>query len=134
MIYVFRSFDFLTVFPKNKNSDFRARILKRTVFKPSAQVYLREIFLPRVAKEIIAYLHCSVVVGNQIGEQHQQYLRVLSLEAGQTLQRFEFSSPLLFNLQILDIDEIRFSVRDKSGNLIKLDDSEDTVIVLEFRQ
>jgi len=133
MIYIFRSFDCKALFPANTSSAFSNCLLKREIFSPNAHVCLKAIILPGVAESCVVYLFSSVVSYTQLGEQSERILQILNLEKSEDPQKFEFSTPLEFKLLYPEIDEIKFSFKDKSNNLIIFNSNQDTIIVLEIK-
>jgi len=132
MIYVFRSSDCLNFFPDNKNNTFKNYLLERKNFGHSAHASLLEIIAPSLQKSTVVYLSCSVINYSQVGEQRQKLLRAFFLGASENPQTIEFFHPHNIKLENPYVDEIHFSLRDKSGNLIEFDDKQDTVLIIKI--
>jgi hypothetical protein len=135
MIIVAKSSNFKQAFPNNCNNDFRISLFKNETFSKNAKLAIREIIVPPIASDTLAYIICSAVIYSQLEEQWRRVIRLLSVQASDKHQYIKFNPPLYFNLLNPDLDFIRISLKNEIDEFIQFKKEEtDTTVVLEILQ
>jgi hypothetical protein len=94
MIIVAKSSNFKQTFPNNCNNDFRISLFKNETFSKTAKLAIREIIVPPIESDTLAYIICSAVIYSQLEEEWRRVIRLLLVQASEKHQYIKFNPPL----------------------------------------
>jgi len=134
MRFVFKSGEYLSLYPTNSNSNFRNVLKYRIPVSQNACVALVEAYVPPCETINIAYLLCDVVTHTQIGNGNRRLLRILHINRSSTPQKLEFNPPIYVDLAVSELSELRFTIKTTDDVLLKFADSSETILHLQLNE